>query len=302
VPVDPELAALVDSANAGGSIDFRGLDPVDLRAMVKAAALAAGPGEAVSEVWDEATPDGVPVRIYRPTGPIVGLLVFFHGSGFVIYDIDTHDPECRALANRAGVVVVSVDYRLAPEHPFPAAVDDCLAATRWAIEHAERLGAPPRIAVGGDSAGGNLAAVVAQQMPDDIDFQLLVYPVTDQAEESASYAENGTGYLLSADHLRFFLDAYAADRLDPRASPLRAPSLAGAPPAFVLTAEYDPLRDEGEAYAAALAAAGVPVTAVRYDGAVHGFFQLSAFSQLACRAIDECAAGLAAAVRSKETT
>jgi acetyl esterase len=232
------------------------------------------------------------------------VLVFFHGSGFVIFDLDTHDHECRMLANLGRVVVVSVDYRLAPEHKFPAAVTDARAALHWVVDHAEGLGADPaRLAVGGDSAGGNLAAVVAQVARDEggppIAFQLLVYPVTDLRGGHASRVENGKGYLLTTEVMQWFEEQYLnddTDRTDPRASPLLAASFAGLPRALVITAEYDPLRDEGDEYAQRLQADGVEVAHHRYDGAVHGFFQLSATTDIGRRAVEEAGAALRTAL------
>ncbi len=241
-------------------------------------------------------------RLYRPEGDgPVPTLVFFHGGGFVIGDLDTHDVQCRWLCREAGVAVLSVDYRLAPEAPFPAAVDDCLAATRWAFEHVSELGGDPRVAVGGDSAGGNLAAVVCQQLaaaggPVPV-AQLLVYPATDFVEDEgsthASRVANADGYFLTSLDMAWFGENYAgtADRADPRLSPLHG-SLAGQPPAVLVTAEFDPLRDEGEAYATALRAAGVDVVGRRYDGLIHGFFDLAALSPAAEQAVRETCADL----------
>jgi acetyl esterase len=307
VTIDPELAVVVDLANSVPRVDPRATSVDELRATARRAALAYGPGPDLRAVEDRAvaSPTGpIPVRLYTPHVDPVGLLVFFHGSGFVIYDLDTHDRECRLLADAAGVVVVSVDYRLAPEHPFPAAFDDCLAATRWAAANAEQIGVTGgRIAVGGDSAGGNLAAAVSAVLRDagdvDIAFQMLVYPVTDLDGRAASYVENGSGYLLSAEMMEFFIESYtpdAGDRRDHRASPLLADDFGGLPRTLVITAGFDPLRDEGEAYAEALDQAGVDVTLIRYDGAIHGFFQMSQFSALAKQAIDDCVAHLADAL------
>jgi acetyl esterase len=231
----------------------------------------------------------VPVRLYVPeaaaaTGAPGPLLVYFHGGGWVQGSVETHDPSCRLLAHLSGVRVLSVDYRLAPEHPYPAAVDDAVAAYRWAAENGERLGADPaRLAVGGDSAGGNLAAVVALVARDDealpdAAFQLLLYPVTDVAEKSASYAAFSSGYLLTESGMDWFVGKYLPDparRSEWRASPLRAESLAGLPPAYVATCLPDVLRDEGEAYAERLRAAGVPVATQRHDQ-LHGFFSTAA--------------------------
>ena len=225
---------------------------------------------------------GVPVRVYRPPGegpfPVA---MMFHGGGWVIGDLATADCQSREVCRGAGVVVVSVDYRLAPEHRYPAAAEDCYAATVWVTENAGRFdGDSRRLALVGDSAGGNLAAVVALMARDRggpaIRFQLLVYPVTNGASfDTDSFRDNGEGYLLTGDAMRWFWDHYAPDaaqRRDAYASPLLADSCEGLPPALVMTAEYDPLRDEGEAYAAKLAAAGVAAKAVRYDGFIHGFF------------------------------
>jgi acetyl esterase len=297
MPVDPELAVVVDAANAIPATVPSRETVASLRELSLAGALAWGAGPDVAAVDDRTIPGprgDVPVRVYAPAADPIGVLVFFHGSGFVIYDLDSHDKECRLLARDADVVVVSVDYALAPEMPFPAAVDDCIAATRWVSAHRDDLGAAGLpIAVGGDSAGGNLAAVVSAALRDDPDVsvaaQLLVYPVTDLAHEAPSYQENGTGYLLSATVMEFFVECYApdpADRLDPRASPLLAADFAALPPTLVITAEYDPLRDEGEAYAQALRAAGVDVELARYDGAVHGFWQMTPISALARDAMD----------------
>ena len=230
----------------------------------------------------EANAVGVPVRIYRPAGdgpfPVT---MMFHGGGWTIGDLVTADCQSREVCNGAATLVVSVDYRLAPEHRFPAAADDCYAATVWAAEHAADYGGDAsRLAVAGDSAGGNLAAVVAQMARDKsgpaISFQLLVYPATDGVNfDTASYRDNSDGYLLTADSMCWFWNRYAPnveDRRNPYASPLLAGDLADLPPALVMTAEFDPLRTEGEAYANKLETAGVPVELVRYDGFIHGFF------------------------------
>jgi acetyl esterase len=241
-------------------------------------------------------------RVYRPAeveGP-VPTVVFLHGGGFVIGDLDTHDNQCRWICREVGAVVLSVAYRLAPEAPHPAAADDSLAATRWAAANLDDLGGDPaRLVVAGDSAGGNLAAVVAQACRDgggpDLAAQLLIYPAVDFDDDEATHpsrVENAEGYFLTADDMRWFSDHYAgttADRRDPRLSPLHG-DLSGLPPAVVVTAQYDPLRDEGEAYARALEAAGVPVELRRYDGLIHGFFDLAALSPACAEAVaDTCA-------------
>jgi acetyl esterase len=299
MPIDPELAPIVAAANSLPPT-VPTIDTVDeLRETSRTAALVYGPGPDLRSVEDRTIPGPrreLPVRVYVPDVEPIGVLVFFHGSGFVIYDLDCYEKECRLLAHGAGVVVVSVDYALAPEHPFPAAVDDCLAATRWVAEHRDELDVADRpLIVGGDSAGGTLAAVVSALLRDDSDVtiagQMLVYPATDLAHEASSYAENGEGHLLTTTVMRFFIECYtpdANDRLDPRASPLVAADFTRLPPTLVVTAEYDPLRDEGEAYAHALEEAGVAVQLVRFDGAVHGFWQLTPVSALARQAMDRC--------------
>ncbi|MYA18087.1 MAG: alpha/beta hydrolase [Gammaproteobacteria bacterium] len=224
----------------------------------------------------------VPARVYRPRGdgpfPVV---MMFHGGGWVIGDLDTADCQSREICRGVDALVISVDYRLAPEHRFPRAAEDCYAATVWAADHAgEHDGIPGSLAVAGDSAGGNLAAVVAQMARDRggpaLAFQLLVYPVTDGVNfDTPSYRDNADGYLLTAEAMHWFWDHYAPspdDRRNPYASPLVAGDLTALPPALVMTAEYDPLRDEGEAYAGALAKAGVDARSIRYDGFIHGFF------------------------------
>jgi acetyl esterase len=264
----------------------------------------AGGGEHVGTVSDRTVPGPsgpVPVRVYAATAnDSLPVLVYFHGGGWVIGDLDSYDATCRALTNAAGCVLVSVDYRLAPEHKFPAAAEDCFAALTWVRANAAALGGDARrVAVGGDSAGGNLAAVVAQMSRDrgepPVALQLLIYPVTDRNFETASYRDNADGYLLTRDAMIWFWNHYLrkdADANSPLASPLKAANLRGLPPAFVLTAEFDPLRDEGEAYAARLREAGVPVTLKRYDGMIHGFVGLSSMFAQGRQAIADAGAAL----------
>ena len=242
------------------------------------------------------------LRIYTPKADSpYPLVVFFHGSGFVLCSLDTHDGMCRNLCAGADCVVVSIDYRLAPEHKFPAGLDDCVAATRWAIEHAREFGADPaRTVVAGDSAGGNLAAATALRLRDEngpaLRSQLLIYPVTDyHTPGTPSYAENAEGYGLTRDTMKWFWGHYvtdAADAANPYASPLRAADLRGLPPALVQTAEYDPLRDEGELYAAQLRETGVPVVLSRWAGMNHGFLFWVGVVDRAAEAMAEAAAWL----------
>jgi acetyl esterase len=308
--LDPQAKALLDQLRALGAPPLNTLSPVDARRAAKALAGLSGTPETVAAVEHRTIPGPagpIPLRIYTPTGDgPFPVLVFFHGGGWVIGDLDTQDGACRTLTNGARCVVVSVDYRLAPEHKFPAAPEDAYAATRWVAENAVRINADPaRIAIGGDSAGGNLAAVTAQMARDaggpGLAFQLLIYPVTDGACETASYRDNGEGYLLTGDMMQWFWDLYvrgAADRQNPMASPLRARTLRGLPPALVQTAEFDPLRDEGEAYATRLKEAGVPVTLTRYNGMIHGFFGMSSMIHQAKTAVSEAAAAVRAAFDS----
>jgi acetyl esterase len=251
------------------------------------------------------------VRAYRPSKDgVLPALVFFHGGGWTIGDVDTHDVLCRQLALGAGCMVLSVDYRLGPEHPFPAAVDDCFAAVRWTLENAAKLGIDPqRVAVGGDSAGGNLAAVVALLARDaggpSIAYQLLVYPATDQRGIAPSHERNGQGYLLTRDAMDYFRSAYLPDEADWgdwRASPLLAPSHAGLPPALIVTAGYDPLVDEGREYAEKLRAAGVKVEYREYSDMVHGFILFGGVLDTANTAVAECSTALRTALHSEKVS
>jgi acetyl esterase len=258
-------------------------------AMIAVTANPAFPKHPVFDVRDHAIPGpmgSIPVRVYRPNdAPDHPVLLWFHGGGWVTGNLDTHDQLCRLLCDDAGVVVVSVDYRLAPEAKFPCAAEDCAAAYSWALSHAHEVGGDAqRIAIGGDSAGGNLAAVVAllareQGLPQP-KLQLLVYPVTDYEFDSDAMVDNAKGYFLEAESMRWFYEHYArtpADYNDWRFSPRRHDDLSGLAPAVVITAEFDPLRDQGESYAAQLKEAGVPTEVVRADGLIHGFFGLHAF-------------------------
>ena len=236
---------------------------------------------------------GVKCRLYRSsTATAAPLLIYYHGGGWVIGDLDTHDDICRKLARDAHCSVIAVDYRLAPEHPAPAALDDCITATQWIFANAKSLGIDAaRIAIGGDSAGGNLAALVAMHADVKPVFQLLVYPATDMRMDYPSHVENAQGYLLTADSMKWFLNHYLQGdekkKLDPKVSPLLSSDemLKKSPPTLVITAEFDPLRDEGEAYAARLAAAGVPTSMVRFHGQIHAFFGMSELLDDAAAAI-----------------
>jgi acetyl esterase len=312
MPVTPEVRSFLDAVEALGMPPIHELAPEHVRQAYKL--MDIDKKVEMASVVDRTFPGpagDVPVRVYSPVdgvGPHP-VLVFFHGGGWVICDLETHDAMARSLAAASGATVVSVDYRLAPEHPFPAAVDDCLAAVRWVAspEGAASLGVDPvRLAVGGDSAGGNLAAVVAQQLRDSgppLRFQLLVYPVTDAHLTHPSIDENAEGYFLTKADMVWFRGHYlgagwAPLATDPRVSPLLAPEAAvrGVAPALVITAEFDPLRDEGEAYAENLRAAGVPVTVSRYDGVIHGFVSMAELIPEGKAAIDEAGEALRAAL------
>lgn len=305
MPLDPQVRALLDQLVVGRPA--LNTLPVDVgrRAYAESSAkLIPKPAGAVRT--DDRTIDGpagpIRVRVYVPDTPAAGprpLVVYYHGGGWVVCDLDTHDAVCRRLALGSDAMVVSVDYRLAPEHRFPAAPDDCAAATRWAFANAASIGADPtRVILAGDSAGGNLAAAVALRLRDEDGpravGQLLIYPVTDHHTAGfPSYVECAEGYGLTRTVMAWFwdhylggpLDAAAAARLSPQAVPLRAPDLRGLPPALVLTAEYDVLCDEGEAFAARLREAGVPVEAERCAGMHHGFFNWGGVLDGADRAV-----------------
>ncbi len=289
MPLDPVARTLIDAMEQVFPC-VENMEAAEARAMAKEMPPAVEEPEAVAVVYDRTIPgpDGdVPVRVYRPVegGDPLPVVVYFHGGGWVICDLDTHDGTCRALANGVNAVVVSVDYRLAPEHKFPAAAEDAYEVTSWVAAHADELGVEPsRLAVAGDSAGGNLAAVVALMARDRggpaITFQLLVYPVTNHSFDTDSYRENADGYFLHRASMEWYWRQYLADERDganPYASPLRVEDARGLPPGMVITAEFDPLRDEGEAYGRKLAEAGVPFDVRRYDGVFHGFFSMVAF-------------------------
>ncbi len=309
----PQARALLDLIEARAVPPTHTLSPADARALYRdRRALAQPAPQAVASVADmqaEGPHGTIPLRLYKPLPAAVTalpLLVYFHGGGWTMGDLDTHDTLCRELANRAGCAVLAVDYRMGPEHRFPAAVDDCIAATRWAHAQAGALGLDPtRIAVGGDSAGGNLAAVVAIAARDAGDlplvYQLLIYPATDMRATAPSHTHNGQGYLLTSDTIRYFHDHYIDSRhhdTDWRASPLLHTDLAKLPPALVLTAGFDPLRDEGAAYAVALTAAGNRATYVCFERQIHGFITMGRVLDEANTAVALCAAEVQRALQA----
>ncbi len=303
--LDPQCQAVIEAAASGASV-FDTRDPGEARARYDATTAAFAPETpALRDVEDRVVPGpggGIPVRIYRPetNATVLPILAFFHGGGWVFGNLESHDHVCRALSAEAGCLVVAVDYRLAPEHKFPAALDDCYAVTAWLAANAPELGGDgARLGVGGDSAGGNLAAAgclaARERGGPAITFQLLIYPATDHTADTDSLARNAIGYLLTRDAIEWCKFQYlrdAEDARDPLASPLLAEDLAGHPPAFEQTAEFDPLLDEGKAYAERLAAAGVACEHLTYAGMVHGFVRMGALIDDANSAIADAAARL----------
>jgi len=300
-PLDPEIRAVMDALAAAAAGGPQGLElPVEeARAASDATGRRFGGELAPVARVEDRDLGGVGARVLWPAGHDGALVLWFHGGGWVVGSLDGFEAVCRALAGASGAAVAMVDYRLAPEHPFPAALDDALTATRWALAHADELGCDPaRVALGGDSAGANLATVAARRVP-GARVQCLVYPVCDAALDTASYRDLGEGFGLTTASMARCFELYlsGAEPLDPDVSPLRAPDLGGLPPAFVLTCSHDPLRDEGEAYSAALSAAGVVVDLRRYDGTVHGFFRWIGATDVARRAVSEAGAWLRAGLR-----
>jgi len=307
----PQVAALLERAARSPLPPYATVPPFVARRIyrdTRAALSPAPPAVAEAKLLLAPGPGGpIPLRAYRPAGSnaaeVLPALLYFHGGGWTIGDLDTHDVVCRQLANGARCAVFSVDYRLGPECPFPAAFDDCLAATRWVAAEARALRVDAaRIAVGGDSAGGNLAAAVALAARDagapGLCFQLLVYPATDQRMGFPSLERNGEGYLLTRQSMKYFRSHYLprrADWEDWRASPLLAPSLAGLPPALVITAGFDPLVDEGRAYAERLAREGAKAAYREYPDMVHGFLLMGGVLDTANAAVEECCSALRAA-------
>ena len=287
--------------------DFKLSPEANRRAIEQASCLSAGRSETVFSITDISIRDGLTVRLYRPSAQTgLPIVLFIHGGGWIVGSIATHDNICRRLANRARAVVVSVGYRLAPENKFPAALEDVYAALQWVHAESGPFGGDPgRIAVSGDSAGGNLAAAVCLITRDrggpPVRFQALVYPGLDASNlDRESYRLNGKGYYLTKSAIEQIIPLYvnkAAEVFDPRVSPLLAGDVRGLPPGFVITAEFDPLRSEGEAYAARLSAAGIPCRAHRYNGMIHGFMSLTGLLPQAEQAIGEMAAAISEALQ-----
>jgi acetyl esterase len=282
VPLHPQAETLLAQMAALGEPPLEACSAAQARE-IRARRLRA-PTEPIHHTRD-LDADGVAVRLYRPNDrDDLGLLVFLHGGGWVIGNLDSHDNLCRILANSSGHAILAVEYRLAPEHQFPAPLEDAVTATRWAHANAASLGCDPdRLAIGGDSAGGNMAIVVGQLAPVPLRYQLLVYPATDLTCSFPSFEENAAGPQLTAAGMRWFINHYLGGTLtnptDPRVSPHFAADhvVAASPPTMMITAQYDPLRDEGDAYANRLAALGVPTSHVRFNGMHHGFFSLADF-------------------------
>jgi len=305
VPLDSDAERYLERLAALGAPPITELTPAEVRLASEAtAADLFGPTDPVGAVFDQALPGPVRTRVYQPAGAARDLpvVVYFHGGGWVAGSLDTHDGVCRALCARTPCVAVSVDYRLAPEHRFPAAVQDAWAATAWVAEHAGSIGGDAsRIAVGGDSAGGTLAAVVALRARDHglrLALQLLVYPATEHDFETPSYREFAAGYGLTRDAMDWYWAHYLGpdgDGSSPEASPLRADDLSGVAPACVLTVEFDPLRDEGEAFAERLRTAGVPVESRRIAGLIHGAYRMPGTIPRAGELLDASATALRAA-------
>ena len=297
----PQCKTFLDQLAAMGGRPLHEMTPQEARGMTLPPELA-GPEEPVHRVENRTIPGPggpIPIRLYAPTDGVRPGLIYFHGGGFVLGNLDSGDRPCRALANASGCVVISVDYRLAPEHKFPAAVEDAYAATTYVASHGEEFAIDAgQLAVGGESAGANLATVTALRARDGgprLSFQLLVYPLVDFDDDSPSMREYANDHFLTVDALDYFAGHYlrdAADRRNPEASPMRMNDLAGLPPAFILTAECDPLRDQAEAYAARLKAAGVRVVLKRYEGMIHPFLSLAGIVERGRSAIDDAAAAL----------
>jgi acetyl esterase len=314
MPLDEQAEAFLRQLDKAGGPPLNEMTPAEAReALAATVEETAGDPEPVGSITNRTIlgPLGdIPIRVYAPEGAgLFPALVYFHGGGWVAGDLEMVDPLCTKLTSRAGAVVVSVDYRLAPEHKFPAPLTDCYSATQWVSDNAAELNVDPRrIAVGGDSSGGNLAAAVSVVARDsgtlDLAFQLLFYPVTNLDYETNPYRANGTGYFLTTDMMRWFWDHYLESEdigRDMRASPLLVEDASGLPPPFVVTAEFDPLRDEGEAYAELLREAGNDVTVKRYDGQIHGFVTRSGIMDKGKQAIEDAATQMRQALGAKSS-
>lgn len=311
--LDPQARAFIDLVEAGGVPPLQTMEPTEIRKLQAAfVPQLAGTLEPVAHVEDSEIPGPggpIPIRTYRPNAPR-GLIVWIHGGGWSIGSIDTADAACRALARRTPCTVVSIGYRLAPEHKFPAALDDVRTAVRWIWGHTETLGAGPgRVAIGGDSSGGAMAAAATLDARNGggaaFCHQVLVYPVTDNDMTRPSYREFSSGYLITVDEIRWYLTNYLRtphDADNPLVCPLRAASLSGLPPATIVLAECDPLRDDGEAYAARLSAEGVPVELKRYEGMIHGFFTMPGVLDRARDAYEDVSSGLRRAFAASNRT
>ncbi|MGR8919804.1 MAG: alpha/beta hydrolase [Gammaproteobacteria bacterium] len=305
MPLDPQCQAIVDATNQTPP-PFEADDLATMRRAYSASTLVyhhpTPPLDSVANLMIPGPASNLKTRIYRPrVSGALPALVFFHGGGWAVGDLDTHDHLTRYLAAQSRALVMAVDYRLAPEHPFPAAFEDACAATRWLASHAGELNVDAgRIAVGGDSAGGNLAAAAALALRGDVDLalQLLIYPAVDFAADNASLRDNGSGYVLTRGAMDRFMHWYLGDpalATDWRASPQHADDHAGVAPAMILSAEYDPLRDEAAAYAETLRSAGVTVDYRNYAGMIHGFARMGGKVDAALGALDDAAAALMAA-------
>lgn len=310
MPVDPQVRDILQALAAIGGPRFTELSAVQARQWFDQ---FRRPLDVPIGQVEDRTMSGpgcdIPLRLYTPVDAAPGplpVLVYFHGGGWVVGSLDSHDPVCRSLANASGCKVISVDYRLAPEYPWPAAPDDCFAAVQWVIANGASIGVDAgRLALGGDSAGGNLTAAVTLRARDAgeprIAFQLLIYPALDASMGLPSIEENATGYFLEKAAMEWFYGHYLgadADVMHPDISPLHAADLSGLPPAYVVTAEYDPLRDEGRAYADRLKAAGVPVDHENYATMIHGFFGFQASVEVSRQAVRKAGEVLARVLAS----
>lgn len=304
MPLDPQVKIILEEDAARNLPAYHELSPVEARKQMLDLSAPVDPMLMAERVVEQKIPGPggeIPMRFYYPEGdPPFAVVVYFHGGGWVIGDLDTHQALCHALSKSSGCLVVAVDYRLAPENRYPAAIEDAYAATCWVAQNAEAIQADARrIAVAGDSAGGTQATVVAMMARDhgkpNIALQVLIYPITDRNFNTLSYLRNANGYMLTRDLMMWFWNHYLEDENmadDPYVSPLRAVNLTDLPEALILTAEYDPLYDEGEAYARRLQEAGVKVKLTRYEGMIHGFIRMTSRLDKARQALDEVAGTL----------